>query len=130
MEITKYSQLDSSKTYYYTYCLILKIKDVSNFLREQFKPFRLLQRALISVFFGRLGVKIYNFLEDTPCGVYFAPSDMCLERNINDFYGCTTRCMCYLRPKQNRRKKERWFTRCCGENFISRQFYEGIEEQI
>lgn len=84
MEITKLSQLDLSKTYSYADYLTWKFQERIELFKGKIYAMSPAPASRHQRILGRLGVKMYNFLEDTPCEVYFAPFDVRLERNKSD----------------------------------------------
>ena len=84
MEITDLSQLDLNKTYSYADYFSWRLQERVELLLGKImkmSPAPTRQHQVIS---GYIGNKIYNFLEKSPCQVFYAPFDVRLERTADD----------------------------------------------
>lgn len=84
MEITKLSQLDLSKTYSYADYLTWKFQERIELFKGKVYAMSPAPASRHQRILGRLGNKLYNFLEGSQCEVYFAPFDVRLEQTKND----------------------------------------------
>ncbi len=84
MEITELSQLDLSKTYSYDDYLTWKIQERIELFKGKIYAMSPAPASRHQRILGKMGNKVYNFLEGNVCEVFFAPFDVRLERNKND----------------------------------------------
>lgn len=84
MEITELSQLDLSKTYSYADYLTWKVQERIELFKGKIYAMSPAPASRHQRILGKMGNKIYNFLEGNSCEVFFAPFDVRLERNKND----------------------------------------------
>lgn len=85
MEITDLSQLDLNKTYSYADYFSWRLQERVELLWGKImkmSPAPTRQHQVIS---GYIGNKIYNFLEKSPCQVFYAPFDVRLEKTTDDY---------------------------------------------
>jgi Uma2 family endonuclease len=84
MEITELGQLDLTKTYSYADYYSWKFQERVELLRGKIMQMSPAPSRVHQTLQAKIGTKLYNFLENQPCEMFYAPFDVRLERVKDD----------------------------------------------
>lgn len=84
MEITSLSQLDLTKTYSYADYFSWKFQERVELLKGKIMQMSPAPSRLHQTLQAKIGTKLYNFLENQSCQMFYAPFDVRLERVKDD----------------------------------------------
>lgn len=84
MEITSLSQLDLTKTYSYADYFSWKFQERVELLKGKIMQMSPAPSRMHQTLQAKIGNRLYNFLENQPCQMFYAPFDVRLERVKDD----------------------------------------------